>query len=180
MSRIGNKKISIDNKIKLEIKGNNLNVSGTKGNLNLDIPNNINVSFSDTEISVSVNDKKDKKQKELHGLMRSLINNMVTGVSVGFEKSLTLQGIGYKVQQKGKNLIFSLGYSHPVNFDCPDSVEFEVINPTEFKVKSIDKQKLGQVCAEIKSLRKRDAYKGKGIHFVGDQIKKKPGKTVKK
>jgi large subunit ribosomal protein L6 len=177
MSRTGNKEINILN-CKVEEKDNELIVTSTKGSLVVPIQYLIKISIEDTKLIVSrVNNS--KKAKELHGLTRTLINNAIVGLTEGYSKNMFLQGIGYRVQKKGNGLEFSLGYSHPVFFELNESVSVSVEGTTKFTLTSVDKQLIGQVCANIKSLRKRDPYKGKGIFFEGEVIKKKPGKSVK-
>jgi large subunit ribosomal protein L6 len=154
-------------------------LKGPKGELSCGIDPSITVTFVDNQIQLKrSNDKKEVKAK--HGLYQALLANNCKGVFEGFTKSLQLVGIGYRVQMKGKGLEFTLGYSHPVLFEAVDGILFTVEGQDKLIVTGIDKQLVGEVCARIKKLRKRDAYKGKGIHFVGDQIRKKPGKKIKK
>jgi len=177
MSRTGNKEINILN-CKIDFKGNDLTVSSNKGNLSIPLHYLIKVELVDSSLKVSrVNDS--KKAREVHGLTRTLINNAIVGLTEGYIKKMFLQGIGYRVQKKANGLEFSLGYSHPVFFELSDKVSVSVDGTDKFTLTSIDKQLIGQVCANIKSLRKKDPYKGKGIFFEGEVIKKKPGKSVK-
>ncbi len=177
MSRIGNKKINIL-KAKVEVIDKTIKITGPKGELELILFDNIDLNINENTIELKRNsEEKDVKAK--HGLVRSLLNNAVIGVSEGFIKKMFLQGIGYRVQLKGKDLEFSLGYSHPVLFKALPGITFQVDGQDKFSVSGIDLQKVGQVCANIKKLRRKDAYKGKGIFYEGEQIKKKPGKSVK-
>lgn len=177
MSRTGNREIK-KLSCKLDIKENEIIISSSKGNLSVPLHSNVNVEVLDEVVIVRRKDD-SKKSKELHGLTRSLIQNAITGLTDGYTKKMFLQGIGYRVQQKGSNLEFSLGYSHPVVFKLDEGVKAVVEGTDKFTLTSIDKQLIGQVCANIKSLRKKDSYKGKGIFFEGEVIKKKPGKSVK-
>lgn len=179
MSRIGKKPVNIVIGVTVDIDGNSLLVKGSKGELTCLVDPSIKVEVKENQI-VLVRNSEQKIVKSKHGLYRSLINNMVIGVSEGYRYNMILQGIGYRVQQKGKNLEFSLGYSHSVPFGCPEGITFGVEGQDKFFVSGIDKQLVGETCAQIKKLRKRDAYKGKGIHFENEQIRKKPGKSIKK
>ncbi len=179
MSRIGNKEIVITSGVSVAIEDHLVSVKGPKGELSCEVSPNIQVLVEDSKIRL-VRDSDVKEVKAKHGLFRALIANMVTGVSTGYERVLELKGIGYRVQAKGKDLEFALGYSHPVPFKAPQGITFVVENQVTLKVLGIDKQVVGEVCAQIQKLRKRDAYKGKGIHFAGARIVKKSGKSVKK
>ncbi len=177
MSRIGNEPIDIKD-VQVSINGNQLVVKGNKGELNLNLFDCFDYKIQDTLLTI-IRSNNERKTKEKHGLIRSLINNAVYGVSNGYTYNLFLQGIGYRVQKKGNNLEFSLGYSHPVLFKCIENVEFNVQSQDKFSVTSSSKELLGQVCADIKKLPPKDSYKGKGIFFEGETIRKKPGKSVK-
>lgn len=177
MSRTGNKEINTTG-CELTLNNDQLSITSKAGTLTVPISRNLKIETSDNILIVKrINDS--KKSKELHGLTRTLINNAVIGLTQGYTKKMYLQGIGYRVQQKGNNLEFSLGYSHPINFELVNGVTAKVEGTDKFTLTSIDKQLIGQVCANIKSLRKKDSYKGKGIFFDGETIKKKPGKSVK-
>ena len=177
MSRIGNKPISLDD-VTVIVENSKIIVEGKKGKLFIELLPGVEVQV--TEKNLIVVRKNDQKQtKAYHGLIRSLIYNAVEGVSKGYSYNMFLQGIGYRVQKKGNNLEFSLGYSHPVLYTAPEGIEFNVAGQDKFTVTSIDKQLIGQVCSEIKRLRKKDSYKGKGIFYEGDVIRKKQGKSVK-
>ncbi len=180
MSRVGNKVINIESNVEVKVSEKSVTVKGPKGTLNCDFDHKA-VSFKVDEGSVTVERLSEiKSVKSKHGLYRALVANMIEGVTRGFEKKLFMQGIGYRVQLKGNDLEFSLGYSHPIYFKAPEGIKFTVFGQDKFEVAGINKQLVGEVCAQIKKLRKRDAYKGKGIHFEGDVIRKKAGKSIKK
>ena len=177
MSRIGNKKINLLG-IKLDENSNNLELKSDKGSLSIPLFSCLEYSVDDNIMLIKrKDDSKDSKSK--HGLFRSLVYNAVIGLTKGYTYNLFLQGIGYRVQLKGADLEFNLGYSHPVLFKCPEGVKFTVQGQDKFTVTSNDKQIIGEVCAKIKRLRKRDSYKGKGIFFENEKIVKKQGKSVK-
>lgn len=178
MSRTGSKEIQLNN-AKITVDKSSITVTGSKGVLNL--PNFDCLSVDVSEKSVKLNRNNDlRNSKEKHGLLRSLLHNAVFGVTKGYTYNMYLQGIGYRVQLKGSDLEFSLGYSHSVLFKASHDVQFKVDGVNKFSVFSINKELLGQVCADIKRLRKKDSYKGKGIFFEGEIPKKKPGKSIKK
>lgn len=179
MSRLGKRAIKLQSLVSVHEENSLVLVKGPKGELSLKLTGNISLDIANDNVVVNrPND--ERKSKELHGLYRSLISNMVQGVSEGFVKNIEMHGIGYRVQQKEKALELSLGYSHPVLFKLPDGVASKVEGQTKIELTSIDKQLLGETCASIRKLRKKDPYKGKGIHFAGEIITKKPGKSVKK
>ena len=178
MSRIGRKPINIPNGVNVKLDKNKIIVEGPKGKLERDIHPKITVAIEGDQIVVKRADD-TKLSKSLHGLFRSLINNMVEGVSKGFEKRLEIVGVGYRAQLKGKKLDLSLGYSHPVEVEPPAGIEFVVENPQKIVVKGIDKQLVGQVAANIRKLRKPEPYKGKGIRYEGEYILRKAGKSAK-
>ena len=155
-----------------------LRSKGPKGTLSLDVPEPITVVLEGSEIKVSRPDD-NRRSRALHGLSRSLINNMVIGVSEGYTIKMEIFGVGYRVQAKGKGLEFSLGYSHTIPIEPPEGVTFAVDGTTKFSISGIDKQKVGQIAANIRRLRKDDPYKGKGIRYEGEQIRRKVGKTGK-
>ena len=176
MSRIGRKIISIPQGIQVNIADDQVRVQGPKGQTTSVVPEGIR--FERTEKGVVATRSSDsKKQKALHGLARSLLANAVTGVSQGFKKELDIVGIGYRAELKGKSVIFSLGFSHPVDFPVPDGISVAVERQTHLIVSGVDKQKVGQAAADIRSLRKPDPYKNKGIRYTGEKLKKKVGKT---
>tara|TARA_Y100000817_G_scaffold84637_1_gene65644 strand:+ start:1669 stop:2208 length:540 start_codon:yes stop_codon:yes gene_type:complete len=179
MSRIGKTPISIPTSVDIAIDGANIEVKGPKGSLNLVLTEGISLTQEDESLVVH-RENDERQSKALHGLMRSLINNMIIGVTEGYSKQLELVGVGYRVQAKGKtNLEFQLGFSHPVNVSAPDGIEFDVPSPTELNISGIDKQMVGQVAADIRALKKPEPYKGKGIRYAGEHIIRKAGKAVK-
>jgi large subunit ribosomal protein L6 len=180
MSRIGKLPITVPSGVDVGVDGAGLvTVKGPKGSLTHTLPGKIGVEREDDSLQVTRPDD-ERGSKALHGLTRSLIANMVTGVTQGFEKKLEIVGTGYRVQAKGSNLEFALGYSHPIVVTPPDGVAFAVESPTKFSVSGIDKQKVGEVAANLRKLRKPDPYKGKGVRYAGEQIKRKVGKAGKK
>ena len=178
MSRIGKNPVSIPSGVEAKIDGQHVEVKGPKGTLSLDVPEPITVVLEGSEIKVSRPDD-NRRSRALHGLSRSMINNMVIGVSEGYTIKMEIFGVGYRVQAKGKGLEFSLGYSHTIPIEPPEGVTFAVDGTTKFSLSGIDKQKGGQIAANIRRLRKDDPYKGKGIRYEGEQIRRKVGKTGK-
>ena len=178
MSRIGKNPVSIPSGVEAKIDGQHVEVKGPKGTLSLDVPEPITVVLEGSEIKVSRPDD-NRRSRALHGLSRSLINNMVIGVSEGYTIKMEIFGVGYRVQAKGKGLEFSLGYSHTIPIEPPEGVTFAVDGTTKFSISGIDKQKVGQIAANSRRLRKDDPYKGKGIRYEGEQIRRKVGKTGK-
>jgi large subunit ribosomal protein L6 len=178
MSRIGRLPVVIPSGVDVTISGREVSVKGPKGQLSLDVTPPIEVQQQDGVITVTrPND--EGEIRALHGLNRSLIANMVTGVTEGYRKTMEIVGVGYRVQAKGKDLEFALGYSHPVPVPAPDGISFRVESPTRFVVEGIDKQQVGEVAANIRKLRKPDPYKGKGVRYQGEQIRRKVGKAGK-
>lgn len=178
MSRVGKAPIAIPSGVDVKIDGQHVEVKGPKGTLDLTIPEPIVASIEDGQISV-VRPDDHRKNRSSHGLSRSLVNNMVVGVTEGYTIKMEIFGVGYRVALKGKNLEFSLGYSHPVLIEAPEGITFAVDGNTKLSVSGIDKQKVGQIAAIIRRLRKDDPYKGKGIRYEGEQIRRKVGKTGK-
>ena len=179
MSRIGRLPIAIPAGVTVTVDDNNLvTVKGPKGTLSQQVNPSITVKQEGAEILVS-RPSDDKQHRALHGLTRSLINNMVVGVSTGFEKKLEIVGTGYRAQMDGKDLVLNVGYSHPVRFPKMDGIEFETPAPTKITVKGIDKQKVGQIAADIRKTREPEPYKGKGIRYEGEFVRRKEGKTGK-
>ena len=177
MSRIGNAPITIPAGVTVTLgEGNLVKVKGPKGELSRHIHPDMKVTVADGVVTVT-RPSDDKPHKSLHGLSRTLINNMVVGVTEGFSKSLEIAGVGYRAVKKGKNLDFSLGFSHPVVIEPPAGIEFDAPSATQITVKGIDKELVGQVAAEIRSLREPEPYKGKGIHYVGEHIRRQEGKA---
>ena len=178
MSRIGKEPISVPSDVQVSIEGRSVGVTGPKGSLDLDLPGEINVRQEDGTVLVErPND--DRKNKALHGLTRSLINNMVIGVSEGFKKELEIVGVGYRAAKSGDGLELQLGFSHPVKVKAPDGITFDVPEPTQIIVSGINKEVVGQVAANIRSYRKPAPYKGKGIRYAGEYVARKAGKAAK-
>ncbi|WP_445162000.1 50S ribosomal protein L6 [Mycobacterium sp. Dal123C01] len=179
MSRIGKKPIPIPAGVDVTIDGQNVSVKGPKGTLDLIVAEPIRVARND-DGEIVVNRPDDERlNRSLHGLSRTLVSNLVTGVTQGYTTNLEIFGVGYRVQLKGSNLEFALGYSHPVVVEAPDGITFAVQSPTKFTVTGIDKQKVGQISANIRRLRRPDPYKGKGVRYEGEQVRRKVGKTGK-
>ncbi|GGT93055.1 50S ribosomal protein L6 [Actinomadura citrea] len=178
MSRIGRLPISLPSGVEVKLEGREVTVKGPKGTLSHTVAEPIEVKQEDGQLVVSrPNDV--NKVRGLHGLTRTLINNMVVGVTDGYKKTLVIQGVGYRVVAKGKNVEFSLGYSHPIPFEAPEGITFTVERPTQLVVEGIDKQLVGEIAARIRKLRKPDPYKGKGVRYEGEQIRRKVGKAGK-
>lgn len=178
MSRVGKAPIAIPSGVETKIDGQLVEVKGPKGTLSFELPEPIRASLEDGQIFV-VRPDDHRKNRSLHGLSRSLVNNMVVGVTEGYTIKMEIFGVGYRVALKGQNLEFSLGYSHPVLIEAPEGITFAVDGNTKLSVSGIDKQKVGQIAAIIRRLRKDDPYKGKGIRYEGEQIRRKVGKTGK-
>jgi len=176
MSRIGKKEIVLSEDIELKIKDNIVEVKGPKGELSLTLHPSISIDMKDNVVSVQ-RATESKMDRSLHGLSRSLINNMVIGVRQGFSKNLEIVGVGYRAEQKTKGIKFSLGYSHSIFFMPPEGIEIKVNSPTKITVSGIDKALVGEVAAKIRSLRPPEPYKGKGIKYAEEHIKRKAGKT---
>lgn len=179
MSRIGKRPIDIPAGVKVELANSVLTVEGPKGKLEQDIHPNAVVEVDGNVISVN---RKDESQlsRSVHGLVRTLISNMIEGVTKGYEKKLEIVGVGYRAALKGADLEMALGFSHPVVVNPPAGIEFAVESPTKISVKGIDKQAVGQVAADIRKIRGPEPYKGKGIRYAGERILRKAGKTGKK
>jgi len=178
MSRIGKLPIPVPANVDVKIDGQQINVKGPKGTLSHTVAEPISVAREDGVLTVTRPDD-ERRNRALHGLTRSLVNNLVVGVTEGYEKKLEIHGVGYRVQLKGSELEFSLGYSHPVKVTPPEGITFVVEAPTRFSVQGIDKQRVGEVAANIRKLRKPDPYKGKGVRYAGEKIRRKVGKTGK-
>ncbi len=178
MSRIGRKPIQLPDNVDVKIEGRQVIVKGPKGQLSYILPDGIGISIENKTIVIT---RVTDKQKALHGLARSLISNMVTGVSQGFTKSLQIYGIGYRAQISGNRLILNIGYSHPVEFELPEGIKATADEKqTTITLYGIDKHLLGQVAAKLRGIRPPDPYKGKGIRYADEVLKLKPGKTGKK
>ena len=178
MSRIGKLPIQIPAGVQFEVSDRTVTVTGPRGTLRQEVPSPITLEREGDVVVVKRPDD-ERENRALHGLARSLLANMVEGVTNGFEKRLEIQGVGYRVQAQGSDLVFSLGYSHQLPVKAPEGITFEVATPTRFSVKGIDKQKVGQVAADIRRLRRPDPYKNKGIRYAGEVLRRKAGKTAK-
>jgi large subunit ribosomal protein L6 len=178
MSRIGRLPIPVPAGVDVSIDGSLVTVKGPKGALTHTVVEPISVSREDGELVVTrPDDERDSRAR--HGLTRTLVNNMVVGVTQGYTKSMEIVGVGYRVTAKGSNLEFALGYSHSVPVEAPKGITFVVESPIKFRVEGIDKQQVGEVAANIRKLRKRDPYKGKGVRYAGEVVRRKVGKTGK-
>jgi large subunit ribosomal protein L6 len=178
MSRVGQAPIPIPSGVEVTVTAGRVKVVGPRGELQRELPNHIDVQRTDGEILVTRQNEM-REVRALHGLVRSLLANMVQGVTEGFEKRLEIQGVGYRVSKKGDDLEVLIGYSHPVNKKAPGGIEFEVPTPTRIVVRGIDKELVGQTAAEIRAIRKPEPYKAKGIRYEGEQIRRKAGKAAK-
>ncbi|MEO3845755.1 50S ribosomal protein L6 [Streptomyces sp. B22F1] len=179
MSRIGKLPIQVPAGVDVTIDGRTVNVKGPKGSLSHTVAAPIDVARGDDGTIVVSRPNDERKSRALHGLSRTLVANMVTGVTQGYVKKLEISGVGYRVQAKGSDLEFALGYSHPILIEAPEGITFKVENPTHFSVEGIDKQKVGEVAAKIRKLRKPDPYKAKGVKYEGEYIQRKVGKAGK-
>jgi len=177
VSRIGKKPIEIPKGVTVTLQDGDIQVKGPKGILNWNIPADISVQIDQNQVSVT-RPSDSRTHKALHGLSRVLIANMIEGVTNGFQKVLEIEGVGYSVELKGKSLWINIGFSHPILFTPPDGITFEVPKPLQIIVKGIDKQKVGQIAAKIRSFAPAEPYKGKGIRYQGEYIRRKAGKKV--
>ena len=177
MSRIGKMPIEVPSGVEVRVEGTLATVTGPMGTLSQTIPTQISVRQEGSRILVERPDD-ERENRALHGLVRSLVANMVEGVTNGFEKRLEIQGVGYRVQAQGSDLVFSLGYSHQIPIKAPNGIAFEVTSPTRFSVKGIDKQQVGQLAAEVRKVRPPEPYKGKGIRYEGEYVRRKVGKRA--
>jgi large subunit ribosomal protein L6 len=178
MSRIGRLPIAVPSSVDVTIDGRELTVKGPKGTLHRTLHPDIAVSQEDGSIVVT-RPTEQKTHKQLHGLTRTLVNNMVIGVTDGYRKGLEITGVGYRAALNGQKLQLNLGYSHPIEIDPPEGISFEVENPTHLAVVGIDKELVGQVAAQVRSTRKPEPYKGKGVRYAGEQVRRKAGKAGK-
>lgn len=179
MSRIGKQPVQLPDKVVITLDGDMINVKGPKGQLDRKLHPAIDIEINENVLNVKT-DLNDKKKMALQGLFRSLIFNMVTGVTTGYEKKLLLSGIGYRAETSGKKLVLNVGYSNPVNFDLPDGISANVEKNTEITLSGIDKELLGQAAANIRRIRPPEPYKGKGIMYSDERIIRKAGKTAGK
>ena len=178
MSRIGNKPITVPDGVEVKIDGKHITVKGPKGTLTRDVHKDISLEINENTIKVTRKDN-EPKTRSLHGLTRTLINNMIIGVTQEFSKELQINGVGYRVQKQGNDLNLTLGYSHPVIFEAPEGITFDVPNANTIIVRGIDKELVGQTAAVVRSKRPPEVYRGKGIKYADEVIRRKEGKTGK-
>jgi large subunit ribosomal protein L6 len=179
MSRIGRMPITVPSGVEISITGQNVAVKGPKGSLAIAVPAPIQVSQAEGVITVA-RPNEERVTRSLHGLSRTLVANMVHGVTTGYSLTINIVGVGYRVAEKGKDLEFQLGYSHPINFPAPEGITYKVESPTKLIISGIDKQLVGETAAKVKKLRKADPYKGKGLRLEGEVVRRKAGKAGKK
>jgi large subunit ribosomal protein L6 len=178
MSRVGRTPVPVPSGVEISVQGRELTVKGPKGTLERRLPGDISVRQEGAEIIVERPDD-ERENRALHGLVRSLVNNMVQGVSQEFTKELEIIGVGYRANLQGASLDLALGFSHPVKVDAPQGIAFEVPAPNRIVVRGIDKEQVGQVAADIRAIRKPEPYKGKGVRYLGEYVARKAGKTAK-
>jgi large subunit ribosomal protein L6 len=176
MSRVGRKAITVPPGVKVSIGETALEVQGPKGKLTTPVPPGISFSLAGAELTCQRSND-ERQQRAFHGLARALAHNAIKGVTEGFARDLDIVGVGYRAQVEGRRVVFALGYSHPVNYDIPEGIQIAVEKQTRLTVSGIDRQRVGQVAAEIRALRRPDPYKQKGIRYVGEVLKKKAGKA---
>ncbi len=179
MSRIGNKPVTVPEGVQVTLDGNVITVKGPKGTLTRELHSNIQVSFANN-VSTGARPHDEAENRSLHGLTRTLINNMIQGVVAEYTRVLEINGVGYRAAKQGKKLVLTLGYSHPVEMEEPEGITFEVPTPNQIIVKGIDKELVGQMAAVIRTKRPPEVYRGKGIKYVEEHIRRKEGKTGKK
>ncbi len=177
MSRVGKQPIAVPSGVKVKVQGSTVSVEGPRGALERSFEPDMQITLDDGIVSVA-RPSDVARHRALHGLTRSLIANMVIGVSEGYEKRLEIHGVGYRAEQKGKNLVLTVGFSHTVEITPPDGVELSTESPTLIRVGGIDKEKVGQIAAEIRKVRPPEPYKGKGIRYVGEHVRRKAGKAA--
>ena len=179
MSRIGNSPVTVPGGVDVSIAGSHVTVRGPKGTLERDLPENITIRQDGEQLVLDRPDD-ERRSRSMHGLARSLVNNMVEGVTNGFSKELEIVGVGYRATAKGPGGVeLALGFSHPVSISAPDGISFEVPSPNRVVVSGIDKEKVGQVAADIRAWRKPEPYKGKGVRYLGEHVQRKAGKAGK-
>lgn len=178
MSRIGKLPIAVPSGVNVQVEKNHVTVEGPRGRLERTLPAQIAIKLEDGRV-LCERPSDGREHRSLHGLTRSLVANMVTGVSTGFRKELELVGVGYRAQKQGEELLLTLGFSHPVRFRPPQGVAIEVADPTHFAVTGISKEEVGQVAADLRKLRPPEPYKGKGVMYRGERVRRKPGKSGK-
>ncbi len=179
MSRIGKLPITVPSGVDVSIDGRTVTVKGPKGTLTHTVIEPITIERDDSGVILVKRPDDERRSKAMHGLSRTLVNNLVVGVTAGYEKRLEIHGVGYRVALKGSTLEFALGFSHPVAIPAPEGITFAVETPTRFSISGIDKQLVGETAANIRKLRKPDPYKGKGVRYAGEVIRRKVGKTGK-
>ncbi|TQF68837.1 50S ribosomal protein L6 [Rhodococcus spelaei] len=179
MSRIGKIPVTVPAGVDVNIDGQDVSVKGPKGTLSLTIAEPIAIAKGEDGALLVTRPDDERRSRALHGLSRTLVANLITGVTEGYTTKMEIHGVGYRVALKGNDLEFALGYSHPVPIEAPEGITFAVESPTRFSVSGIDKQKVGQISANIRRLRRPDPYKGKGVRYEGEQIRRKVGKTGK-
>lgn len=175
MSRVANNPIELPKGVEVTINGQSVTVKGTKGSMSFDVPSNVSVAKEENELKVGARDEQTKSNA-LAGTARAVLNNIVTGVSAGFEKKLQLVGVGYRAQAQGKKLNLSLGFSHPIEYDLPEGITAETPTQTEVLIKGIDRQLVGQVASEIRGFRPPEPYKGKGVRYSDETVRRKETK----
>lgn len=178
MSRVGQAPITIPDGVSISIVGSTVTINGPRGELQRSLPEGIKVEQVDSELRVA-RESETREVRALHGLVRSLLANMVQGVTEGFEKRLEIHGVGYRATKQGNDIELAVGFSHPVRKPAPDGIDFEVPAPTRITVRGIDKELVGQTAAEIRSIRKPEPYKAKGIRYEGEHVRRKAGKAAK-
>ena len=178
MSRIGNKPITVPEGVEVKIDGQTITVKGPKGTLQKEFHKNMKITLENNVITV-VRPDNEPQNRSLHGLTRTLLNNMIEGTIKGFERKLEVNGVGYRASKKGNNLLLNLGYSHPVEMEAPEGITFDVPTPNEIIVKGIDKELVGQTAAVVRTKRPPEVYRGKGIKYAEEVIRRKEGKTGK-
>jgi large subunit ribosomal protein L6 len=176
MSRIGRKPVAVPQGVTLQVEGNTVAVKGPRGELRRELHPEMELALKDNQFTVA-RPSEEKRHKALHGLTRTLVQNMVEGVSKGFSKSLEIQGVGYKAEAKPYGINLIVGYSHPVKYEAPKGIKISVDNNVLIKIEGADKELVGQVAAELRQVRPPEPYKGKGIRYVGEQVRRKAGKT---
>ena len=179
MSRIGKIPVAVPAGVDVTIDGQDVAIKGPKGSLSLTVSEPISVAKGEDGALLVTRPDDERRSRALHGLSRTLVQNMIVGVTAGYTTKMEIHGVGYRVALKGQDLEFALGYSHPVPIEAPEGITFAVESPTRFSITGIDKQKVGQIAANIRRLRKSDPYKGKGIRYEGEQVRRKVGKTGK-
>ena len=180
MSRIGKLPVEVPGTVTVNINDSIINVKGPLGEDSITLLEGVIAVRNDNVINVTVKDENNNQLRAYHGLFRTLINNMVVGVSAGFVKEMEIVGVGYRAVQQGPDIQFQMGFSHPVIFKAPDGITLEVTEPTKFKVKGFNKEQVGQIAANIRKIRPPEPYKGKGIRYKNENVRKKAGKTGKK